>query len=365
MKKFHPFLSLKAIFLTAMLVLLASCSSTSKDQAFKKSSYSPQRAYELMQLSDIAYLGTSLESYSFSDTARQVRLKEAIEKISPKNPFQLVWYASMDEGANLSFILERQLENRLELLIINRGTVFNLMNIVQDIDVYRQSLWRNQDEVEQAALSTGIAAALEQLVFHQGLVVNEKKQKTILEFIKDKKQQHPLVDIYIAGHSLGGAIASALGLWLYEELQDELEDNELRITTYSYGSQMLGNAQFAEYYNSLLVQENLPFQLFRVVNPFDAVVYAFSDIHRLQHLPYPFTPGAKFQLRSFGSLVGMVLVRQNYSHLGLKTYSLTSDLLKPKNCSRQVETLLDFACWAAFGHSTKTYLSLLKKQLLQ
>ena len=84
------------------------------------------------------------------------------------------------------------------------------------------------------------------------------------------------------------------------------------------------------------------FNFFRVINPFDAVVYAFSDIDKLLYLPYPFSAGAKFQLRSFSLLVNVVLSRQNYVHLGLEPYSINYAMSQPAKCSQEVETLLDF-----------------------
>ena len=138
----------------------------------------------------------------FSQRARVLRLEEAIQQVSSSNPFELVWYASMDDNANFSFVLQRQVDYKLELVIVNRGTVFNLMNLVQDIDVYRQILWRNQDQAEGAAISSGIDSALGLLANYQGNIVNssnEGETQSLLEFIKHKKLAQDYLDIYITG----------------------------------------------------------------------------------------------------------------------------------------------------------------------
>ena len=129
-------------------------------------------------------------------------------------------------------------------MVVFRGTEpFNLANWLTDADIHS----------EQVTISVGGRM----LTVHPGFYRNlrairspliaaldrARRGRSILS--EDEAVEHPLQSLYIAGHSLGGAMASLLGLLVlndpsYAELREVLRG------VYTYGAPMVGDPELAE-----------------------------------------------------------------------------------------------------------------------
>jgi len=98
----------------------------------------------------------------------------------------------------------------------------------------------------------------------------------IKSFLKDYVRMRPDTEIYVTGHSKGGALATALALWLADtrgalEPPEELwtEDPDLPIHVCSFAAPTPGNIAFAQYAEQALRRHR------RVWNALDVVPAAF------------------------------------------------------------------------------------------
>src|SRR5258708_6836160 len=82
------------------------------------------------------------------------------------------------------------------------------------------------------------------------------------------------VNLYVTGHSKGGALSSTLALWLADTQTDWDQNNKATVTAYSFAGPTAGNKEFADHLDSVLRANH-----HRVVNPFDLVPYVSAVPH--------------------------------------------------------------------------------------
>lgn len=116
--------------------------------------------------------------------------------------------------------------------------------------------------------------------FYQSLKIffktlrNEKNEMTraiFIDLFNDIKRFNETSNIIITGHSLGGALATLVGCYLFEMGVEP--DN---ISVYSFGAPPVGTLKFYEFYNQKI-------NIYRVVNE-DDVIPKLDKISNLYHL---------------------------------------------------------------------------------
>jgi len=109
---------------------------------------------------------------------------------------------------------------------------------------------------------------------HRGFYNAYKGVRTqIQEAIKTVISKVPKVNqIYVTGHSLGGALAAICSLDLVESKFN------LPVTVYSFGEPRVGNKAFSQYYNALIPNN------WRVVNKADIVPHVPTESMRYFHV---------------------------------------------------------------------------------
>src|SRR5208282_805605 len=120
-------------------------------------------------------------------------------------------------------------------------------------------------------------------------IVNEIEQHAALApgidlrtfLAKTINNAHEPVDIFVTGHSKGGALSSTLALWLADTQgkgsvpKDEQWDIDGKATVYcySFAGPSAGNAKFADHSN-----QKIGARCWRIANRQDLVPHAWSDI---------------------------------------------------------------------------------------
>jgi hypothetical protein len=95
-------------------------------------------------------------------------------------------------------------------------------------------------------------------------------KQSLIDFFKQEVKHNPALSICVTGHSLGGALAPTLALWL-KDVQDEQLSSQIKVSSVAFAGPSPGNSAFAEYFNSRLDQD-----FTRVANALDIVSYAWE-----------------------------------------------------------------------------------------
>lgn len=182
-----------------------------------------------------------------------------------------------------------------------------------------------------------------------GEIGNEGDLQKIINFLKDKVLaieglKRPL-ELYVAGHSLGGAMATFCALDLRRCL-GSVEEGGLIIKVYTIGAAKVGNLPFANYYD-LQIGEGMSY---RVENLLDIIPQTPPEV------PFPLSLLAPGGLR-IGSfyLANCVGVGEVHRVIGLGSQGFSVDF----------GGALELFGGIPFPHSFDTYIELLEEQQQQ
>lgn len=232
---------------------------------------------QLATLAFLSYLGDALKG-SDPEVASQlaVCLPQALEAQDGVGGWQLAWgpavykfdVAELDD--NMMFVV-REKANPAHLAVVVRGTNLEAILdwLVEDFDVVDQVGWPAGSG--QPEISKGTSEGLHILqTLTAKTVTDEPRQEqehTLASFLAAEAKRHPSgLALEFVGHSLGGALAPALALWVRDTV--ELGPSTLRVHTLAGPTS--GNADFAAYYDSALPDTH------RLWNPYDVVPRAWN-----------------------------------------------------------------------------------------
>lgn len=247
---------------------------------------------EMGTLAFVSYLGDELTG-SNVDAQLGKCLNTAFEKQADIRNWKLAWGPAVYRfpvgkyDDNMMFAARRK-ENPAHLVVVVRGTNFSaLLNwLVEDFDVVDQVAWilpEGKSASGQPKISKGTSEGLHILQSELMATSDTSTQpQTLLQFLQAQAQAYPSgLQIDVTGHSLGGALAPALALWLSENL-----GTKAQISVYPLAGPTAGNADFAAYYNSVLGSST-----HRLWNPFDVVPLAWNheSMGRMADLYEPLT----------------------------------------------------------------------------
>jgi len=102
----------------------------------------------------------------------------------------------------------------------------------------------------------------------------------LVDQIVDEEEGEEPWQVYVTGHSLGGALATLMAHTLGQSL--ERGTRNIKVTMYNYGSPRVGNTSFVKQYNQLVPDS------FRMVNKFDGVprVPLLMNYRHVEHAVY-------------------------------------------------------------------------------
>lgn len=234
---------------------------------------------EMGALAFIAYLGEHLTG---SDDEVEIKLAPCLEQELAKQPltkdrWTLAWgpavykFAGADLDDNMLYVVKNA-HDPSHLVIATRGTNADAILdwLVEDFEVEGQVAWKYGTAPKGAKIARGTSDGLDILrtmVPAAGPVAG----KTLSQFLAEYGKGQPALQIDVAGHSLGGALAPTLALWLADTRADWDPGQTARIAVHSLAGPTAGNAAFAAYSDSRIGTATD-----RMHNPLDIVPLAWN-----------------------------------------------------------------------------------------
>jgi len=180
------------------------------------------------------------------------------------------------------------------------------------------------------------------------------------------------LDLFITGHSLGGALATILGLYLADTVGDwGGAAASVSMKSYTFASPTTGNQAYADYYDGRSGLSDVSWQAFRVLNEQDMVPFAYADIEGIVDSGIPFSPFLSLEVAAIAAIIQAKLSEEGVSYTQVGNAEPLSNNPPgagwPPQCTTSGEATCadpatnmdDFACWVCYEHSSLTYLSLL------
>jgi hypothetical protein len=173
---------------------------------------------------------------------------------------------------NMLYVV-RDAADPAHLAIVTRGTNAKAILdwLLEDLDVGHQVAWRYGDAPSGAKISQATEnglRVLQTMVPASGPVPNQ----TLAQFLMTYSQANGALQIHVTGHSLGGALAPTLALWLADTRRDWDASGQSTIAVVSLAGPTAGNAAFAAYSDSRIGSSTT-----RLHNPYDVVPLAWND----------------------------------------------------------------------------------------
>lgn len=337
--------------------------------------YDLNESREMMTLSAIAYAAEDTKDYG---EIRKAIVNELGASSELGGSFQLVWLGITPDWANLMYVA-RDIRETARFAVVVRGTDWNfLTDWKEDFCVLETHDWPTASPPNPSIyVADGAWCGLQALLATTSNIFTMTPPPIALPttmelfFLGEAlgSTYDTDIDIYVTGHSLGGAMATVVGLWLADTASKwVLRPNKVSFKTYTYASPTVGNQDFADYYNGQTANPQVQWQAFRVYNDQDAIPYAYADLKDLPENGIPLT--FLFGLALAGTAGGINATLEDYkvSYVQVESTSngtalgLSNKPPSPKcppHCNNPAGDPTDYACWVSYEHCPNTYLFLL------
>lgn len=216
----------------------------------------------------------------------------------------LVWgpAATAIDAGNLMFVTYNKVTNQYAIAI--RGTYPSfglalLVDLYEDLDVSHPLAWQ-YPTVAGAMVAGGTVDGLNDLI----------------RFTSNGVAFHAFVDtqiapsgaeVFVTGHSLGGALTTVLAPWLVYRLS--LRNAKSAIIPYTYAAPTAGNAVFAGFYTGLFANS------YRYHNTIDVVPKAWADLLSIKSLYLTPGPACPWELKDTIDLISGWLSATKVSYI--------------------------------------------------
>jgi pimeloyl-ACP methyl ester carboxylesterase len=224
-----------------------------------------------------AFAAINLASISYTDETQdgspqqKTDIIAALSKVAPQaqGPWSLIWGPGTNNG-NLVYVAVNAKRDRLAVAI--RGTVSEdswsmLLSILQDADPIIQDAWRYPISNAGAKVAGGFDDGLENII----AMTDPATDWSLLDFLR-KTYASSRPELIVTGHSLGGALATMVALWLQDQLPKGGGPSNVRIAPYTFAAPTAGNQAFANLYDAQFPNAS------RYVNAYDLVPMGYANI---------------------------------------------------------------------------------------
>ena len=204
----------------------------------------------------------------------------------------LVWgpaVTALDEG-NLMFVTYNKSTNQYAIAVRGTYPTFSLallVDLYEDLDVSDPCSWE-YPAVSGALVAGGTIDGLDDIV---AFTSNGVSFHTFV----DSKIAPSGAEIFVTGHSLGGALTTVLAPWLVYRLSQSNAHNV--VMPYTYAAPTAGNATFASFYTGLFQNS------YRYYNVIDVVPKAWADLLSVKSLYSSPGPTCPWELKGTIDLV--------------------------------------------------------------
>jgi hypothetical protein len=237
----------------------------------------PNVRQQMATLAFLSYVGGDLDRSSGRVEEILVPcLKEALAANPLASNWSLVWGPAVYKFSvgllddNMMYVV-RDNGNPAHLAIVVRGTNPKALDdwLAEDFDVDDQVTWEYGNPPSGVKISKAISEGLLHL---QTLTpaVEPGQGQTLTTFLQAQSKAYPSLQLDVTGHSLGGALAPTLALWL-ADTQADWTSGSVQFQVFPLAGPTPGNLEFANYYDSRLAAQTL-----RMHNPYDVVPRAWN-----------------------------------------------------------------------------------------
>ncbi len=251
----------------------------------------------------VAFLSYVGEALTGSDEEVGRKLAPCLEKDLARQPlldgWQLAWgptvykfeLAELDD--NMMYVLRRT-DDPAHLAVGVRGTNGKAILdwLYEDFEVLTTQRWAYGDPPANLnpRISRGTHLGLEVLQGLQPASGVPGAGQTLSQFLAAEAQAHDHLQVDIAGHSLGGALAPTLTLWLADTQTTWDPDSKAKLAVWGLAGPTAGNADFATYSDSRITTH-------RLHAPYDVVPRAWhaSDLRSISSLYGTLAPPSKLE----------------------------------------------------------------------
>jgi len=243
----------------------------------------------------LPYLGTPLSGPDVNEKTHEL-VAAGLEFFQPRiGPWKLVWGPGVFQvvpgvsiPANTMFVAKHEATGELFVSIAGTNPFSAYAWFVEDFQVSETRTWGYGAATGDVAISTG---TLKGLLALQGMVpptgipgANVTLENFLGEYVAAEGAP---VEITISGHSLGGALAPTLALWLLDTQKQWDHHDRAVISVYAYAGPTPGNDAFASYFDA-----RFRGRMHRIANPLDVVTHAWNvgDLAEVKALYTPEIP---------------------------------------------------------------------------